>query len=56
MLLAQSTVENLRELKETADFLVLDGSIQLPSTRKAPIAMATMLGVVALTALEYHAD
>ena len=50
VLLAQSTVENLRELKETADFLVLDGSIQLPSTRKAPIALATMLGVVALTA------
>ncbi|MEE4218944.1 MAG: SLC13 family permease [Xanthomonadales bacterium] len=51
VLLVQSTVENLRELKETADFLVLDGSIQLPSTSKAPIAMATMLGVVALAAL-----
>jgi di/tricarboxylate transporter len=50
VLLVQSTVQNLRELKETADFLVLDGSIQLPSTRKAPIAMATMLGVVALAA------
>lgn len=50
VLLVQSTVENLRELKETADFLVLDGSIQLPSTSKAPIAMATMLGVVALAA------
>ena len=50
VLLVQSTVENLSELKETADFLVLDGSIQLPSTRKAPIAMATMLGVVALAA------
>jgi di/tricarboxylate transporter len=51
VLLVQSTVENLRELKETADFLILDGSIQLPSTKKAPIAMATMLGVVALAAL-----
>ena len=51
VLLVQSTIENLRELKETADFLVLDGSIQLPSTRKAPLAMATMLGVVALAAL-----
>ena len=50
VLLVQSTIENLRELKETADFLVLDGSIQLPSTRKAPIALATMLGVVALAA------
>jgi di/tricarboxylate transporter len=52
VLLVQSTPENLRELKETADFLVLDGSIQLPSTRKAPIALATMLGVVALAALD----
>jgi len=50
VLLVQSTVANLRELKETADFLVLDGSIALPSTRKAPVALATMLGVVALAA------
>jgi di/tricarboxylate transporter len=51
VLLVQSTPERLRELKQTADFLVLDGSIQLPSTRKAPLAMAIMLGVVALAAL-----
>jgi di/tricarboxylate transporter len=50
VLLVQSTPENLRQLKETADFLVLDGSIQLPSTKKAPIALATILGVVALAA------
>ena len=50
VLLIQSTPENLAELKETADFLVLDGSIQLPSTRKAPIALATILGVVVLAA------
>jgi len=52
VLLVQSTPENLRELKETADFLVLDGSIQLPSTKKAPIALATMLGVVVLAAFD----
>jgi di/tricarboxylate transporter len=52
VLLVQSTPENLSELKETADFLVLDGSIQLPSTRKAPIALATILGVVLLAALD----
>jgi di/tricarboxylate transporter len=52
VLLVQSTPENLRELKETADFLVLDGSIQLPSTRKAPLALAIMLSVVALAALD----
>jgi di/tricarboxylate transporter len=52
VLLVQSTIENLRELKETADFLILDGSIQLPSTKKAPIAMAAILGLVALAALD----
>jgi di/tricarboxylate transporter len=52
VLLVQSTPENLAELKETADFLVLDGSIQLPTTRKAPIALATILGVVLLAALD----
>ncbi len=52
VLLVQSTPENLAELKESADFLVLDGSIQLPSTRKAPIALATILGVVLLAALD----
>ncbi|MCH7505973.1 MAG: SLC13 family permease [Proteobacteria bacterium] len=52
VLLVQSTPENLAELKETADFLILDGSIQLPSTRKAPIALATILGVVLLAALD----
>jgi len=50
VLLVQSSLENLRQLKETSDFLILDGSIQLPSTRKAPIALATIIGVVALAA------
>jgi di/tricarboxylate transporter len=50
VLLVQSTPENLAALKGTADFLVLDGSIRLPSTRKAPIALATIIGVVALAA------
>jgi di/tricarboxylate transporter len=52
VLLVQSTPENLRELKESADFLVLDGGIQLPSTRKAPLALAIMLSVVALAGLD----
>jgi di/tricarboxylate transporter len=50
VLLVQSTPENLRELKQAPDFLVLDGSFQLPSTRKAPLALAIMLAVVALAA------
>ena len=52
VLLVQSSLKNLRELKETADFLILDGSIQLPSTRKAPIALATIVAVVALAAFK----
>jgi di/tricarboxylate transporter len=50
VLLVQSTPDNLRLLKESADFLVLDGSIQLPSTRKAPLALVIMLAVIALAA------
>lgn len=51
VLLVQSSPENLSALKESSDFLILDGSINLPRTRKAPIALATIIGVVALAAL-----
>ncbi len=50
VLLVQSSPENLAALKESSDFLVLDGSIALPKTRKAPIALATIIAVVALAA------
>jgi di/tricarboxylate transporter len=50
VLLVQSSLENLAELKSSSDFLVLDGGINLPRTRKAPIALATICGVVALAA------
>ncbi len=50
VLLVQSTLSNLAVLKQSADFLILDGSIMLPHARKAPIAMAVIIGVVALTA------
>jgi di/tricarboxylate transporter len=39
-------------LKQLPGFLVLDGSFQLPSTRKAPLALATMAAVVALGAFK----
>ncbi len=52
VLLVQSTPEKLNELKTSIDFLVLDGSISLPHTRKAPIALATIIGVVALAAFK----
>ncbi len=56
VLLVQSTLENLAELKQSPDFLILDGSINLPRARKAPIALAVITGVVALAAAEGHAD
>jgi di/tricarboxylate transporter len=46
VLLVQSTLENLAELKQSSDFLILDGSINLPRARKAPIALAVIIGVV----------
>ena len=51
VLLVQSTLENLGELKQSSDFLILDGSINLPMARKAPIALAVIIGVVALAAM-----
>jgi di/tricarboxylate transporter len=50
VLLVQSTLKNLAELKQISDFLILDGSIILPQARKAPIALAVIVGVVALAA------
>ncbi len=50
VLLVQSTLQNLAELKQSSDFLILDGSINLPKARKAPIALAVIIGVVALAA------
>ena len=50
VLLVQSTLENLADLKQSPDFLILDGSINLPRARKAPIALAVITGVVGLAA------
>lgn len=50
VLLVQSTLKNLGELKQSSDFLILDGSINLPRARKAPIALAVIAGVVILAA------
>jgi len=51
VLLVQSTLQNLAELKQSPDFLILDGSINLPRARKAPIALTVIIGVVALAAM-----
>ena len=51
VLLVQSSQENLDALKQTAEFLVLDGGVKLPSTRQAPLALGIMVSVVLLAAL-----
>ncbi|MDZ4729074.1 MAG: SLC13 family permease [Xanthomonadales bacterium] len=50
VLLVQSSLQHFEELKENTDFLILDGTVRLPKTRKAPIALLTIVGVVGLAA------
>lgn len=51
VLLVQASARRLNQLKEGTDFLILDGSINLPKTRKAPLALGIMTGVVLVAAL-----
>jgi len=51
VLLVQGERENIRELKLSREFLVLDASEEVPGTKKAPIALATMFSVVGVSAL-----
>ena len=50
VLLVQSTKEKLQECKPGGDLLVLDGSIDLPQSSKAPLALAILVSVVGLAA------
>jgi len=51
VLLVQSTPRQLDQLKDGGDFLVLDGSVNLPKTAKAPIALGIMASVILVAAL-----
>jgi di/tricarboxylate transporter len=51
VLLVQGPTERIAALKHEAGLLVLDGTLDLPRTRKAPVAVAIMAGVVLLAAL-----
>jgi di/tricarboxylate transporter len=46
ILLVQSSVPRLNEVKASGELLVVDGSAELPHTSKAPLAFATLAGVV----------
>jgi di/tricarboxylate transporter len=50
VLLMQGTPGSVAALKDEAGLLVLDGTLDLPRTRKAPIAVSIMAAVVALAA------
>ncbi len=50
VLLVQSSPRQLNKLKDGGDFLVLDGSVNLPKTAKAPLALTIMISVVAVAA------
>jgi di/tricarboxylate transporter len=51
VLLVQGHAEAIRELKRNGELLVLDGTLDLPHTRKAPLALLIMVGIVLLAAL-----
>jgi len=51
VLLLQGPPERILSLKHEAGLLVLDGTLELPRTRKAPLAVAIMVIVVLLAAL-----
>jgi len=50
VLLVQGSREAIDELRESGSMLVLDATIDLPHTSRAPVALGIMLGVVAMAA------
>jgi di/tricarboxylate transporter len=52
ILLVQGPRKQIANLKKEQDFLVLDATTDLPFTRKAPVALLIMLGIVVSAALE----
>ena len=53
VLLVQGPREQIASLKKAKDFLVLDATMDLPFTRKAPVALLIMTGVVLTAALGF---
>ena len=51
VLLVQGTREQIAEIKHSGDVLVLDGTADLPTTRRAPLALSIMAAVVLSAAL-----
>jgi di/tricarboxylate transporter len=54
VLLVQGSAQNIAGLKRTpGGLLVLDSTVELPDTSKAPVALATMVAVIALAAFGF---
>ena len=52
VLLVQGDAWEIARMKTGSELLVLDGMADLPRTRKAPLALAIMIGIVALAAFQ----
>ncbi|MBU2622527.1 MAG: SLC13 family permease [Pseudomonadota bacterium] len=52
ILLVQGPRPQIARLKKEMDFIVLDATTDLPFSRKAPVALLIMLGIVVLAALD----
>ena len=50
ILLVQGAREHIARLKKSAEFLVLDATVDLPQSRKAPIALGIFVAVIAAAA------
>lgn len=50
ILLVQGPTEQIAVLKQSTEFLVLDATVSLPTTSRAPLALAILLAVVVLAA------
>jgi di/tricarboxylate transporter len=50
VVLVQGKDEEIARLKDSGELLVLDATMDVPHTRKAPLAFALMLGIVAIAA------
>ena len=50
VILVQGSNTSISELRTSGSMLVLDGTVDLPHTRKAPLAMLIMMGIVAAAA------
>ncbi|MFO7593669.1 MAG: SLC13 family permease [Pseudomonadota bacterium] len=51
VLLVQGSAEQIAELKRSGELLVLDATSDLPTTRRAPVALSIMAAVVVVAAL-----